>query len=49
MAAPLFEFRDDTVLNTQPSVYVTHGKRVLDIGLVFLRTPVRKSATLAAG
>ncbi|MDI3337809.1 sugar transferase [Defluviimonas aestuarii] len=40
MAAPLFEFRDDAVLNTQPSVYVTHGKRVLDIGLVFLALPV---------
>ena len=40
MAAPLFEFRDDTVLGTQPGFYTACGKRVLDILLVLVAVPV---------
>jgi hypothetical protein len=38
MAAPLFEFRDDVVIGTQPSLYAAHGRRPLDILLGLFRT-----------
>ncbi len=40
MAAPLFEFRDDIVVRDQPGLYVTHGKRALDVALVLFMVPV---------
>lgn len=40
MAAPLFEFRDDIVVNDRPGLYITHGKRALDIAMVMFMAPV---------